>query len=229
MATRKRADTRERDRRRNPQPRRKGTQPRQRASPKKLDKARADSEQNPAEQERESGERLLKDEPEQEARLQHGVEREALGVQQPLDQLLEAVGEQRQQEKAARADPAVAPPAKAGKKRPDREDGDERPDQAEPEDGVTGEPTTRTLVHAGKLTTVAVRALGGGRARCVADCMCRNRPRRHQRHRQQPGKPPSTHTDILPRAQAAIAHTVWPPRKRCTATRGPDRLRHGRD
>ena len=93
MATRERLDNRERNRRRNPQPHGKCTQPRERAPLEKAEQTLADPEQNPAEQEGKGSERQLKGKPEQPTRLKNSVERKTLSAQETLEKLLEAVGE----------------------------------------------------------------------------------------------------------------------------------------
>jgi hypothetical protein len=63
--------------------------------PEEPEQTPADLQQEPTNQQGCASERKLQRYADQEAGLQGGVEREALGVQQPLDQFLRAIGDLR--------------------------------------------------------------------------------------------------------------------------------------
>src|SRR5437588_2213319 len=104
MTARKRADARLRDRRQSPKRPRARMQRRARTTAQETKHLLADAQQQPSDEEGNRGEGELQREPEQEAGLKDGVEREALGVKQPLADLLKRECEQRQREAVTSAD-----------------------------------------------------------------------------------------------------------------------------
>lgn len=174
MAARESADARESDARRRPQPRPQcmcRVVPR---TPEETEQTGADPQEEPRDQEGGGGERKLQREPEQEAGLEDGVERETLGAQQPLDQLLRAVGKQGKKEEAAGADAPAFTTAHSCEQRADTGDPDERRCEAEHEHRVAGEALAGALVEAADVASVPRCAFTPGGGEGVADEMGSN-------------------------------------------------------
>lgn len=205
MAARERADRRDVEERRSPEALRQRARFPSTSRAEKADQPPARIQQEPADREGDGGKGKLQRQPEQQARLEEGVEREALCVQQPLDELLGAVGDQREQEEAAGADSAAVSRPRASDHGADPDDDQQRSRDPEPEDDVAGVAVAHPLVQGSWLSGFAVSSVScrdDGRA----DRVRRERARRREGKSEQPGEAPPTHDEIV--ARLALSGTA---------------------
>jgi hypothetical protein len=90
-------------------------------------------------------------------RLQDSVEREALGVQQPLDQLLRSIGDQGKKEEAACTEAPALTTTHPCEEGADADDSDDRCRESEPEHRVPGDALTGALMETADLSSASRR------------------------------------------------------------------------
>src|SRR5919108_3283778 len=140
-----------------------------------------DAEKQTGEEKGEQGERQLRQQAKQEARLKRGVERKGLGSKQALAELLQREGERGQEEEQARGELA-APEAAATAEQQARPRSDDRcrREDADEEHQVAGITRARSLGHLGP---VLARPRRGKE---IGERMRGQRSRRHHRQSEEP-------------------------------------------